>query len=432
MLCGLLPLAAVCVEPEPPPTTPPVPVELARIEVGDNVPVPRVEDIDQDGQDDLIIADLFAGSYPYTESGEVRVLSGPIASGNWKDLPALLVLRGEAPFRHFGSTLASSDLDDDGTADLVLRADTSADGVGKACVVSGALRGEHTIESSAFLTITGPATLGQAMVGLDYNEDGFQDLIVSAPVRSEVYVILGPRSGSLQLPDDADAVFYTENGSLGWTVTSGDFDGDGKPDLALSEPSGDAVFVVSTGALGRHRVEDLALATIRSHEERDDLTGSELLTSTTGPAAGLFIRSRRTDLEQAGAIFILEGPLIGDLDARRDARLVLEYSAAVLGTTGTWVCPSPTGPWLLAVGTPGQSQIPQSDLKGALWLLSEDLHGTVVLNSQALGEQAWCLRAHEVDMDWLTRDLLTGSLIERDRQNLVLSGQGGVVVLGWP
>jgi hypothetical protein len=433
LLIGAL-LAGVvsCVEPEPPAAALPIPAEVARIKVSGNVPGLVVCDMDQDGQDDLVVADTFAGTYPRNDSGEIRVLKGPIGSGGWYDLPAMLVLRGQEPFRRFGTTMTTADLDGDGFADLVLRAETSADGTGKICVVSGKLRGEHDIESSAFLTITGPATLGQALIGLDYNGDGIEDLIVSAPLRSEVYVVLGARAGHVRLPDEADAILYTDTGSLGWSAASGDFDGDGVPDLAFSEPVSDTVFVVPIGVMGRHHVADVARAAIRSSELKDDIVGVEALPGPGGDSAGLLLRSRRTDVEQAGTLFVLDGPVLGDVDARSDSTMTLEYVAPVLGSTGMWVRPGATDPWMLAVGTPGRSQIPHSGLKGALWLVSRDLQGTLDLEPATLGQQGWSLMAQDVDSDWMGRDVLTGRLTGPDTQNLIVSAKGAILILAWP
>jgi hypothetical protein len=302
--------------------------------------------------------------------------------------------------------------------------------LGTVCVVSGASRGEQTIESAAFLTVTGPSTLGQAMISLDYNADGVDDLLVSCPVRSEVYVVLGPRTGQIELPQDADAVLFTESGSLGWTATGGDFDGDGSIDLALGEPISDSIFLVPGGLMGRRAATEAAWAVVRSSVPTDDLVGVDALPSSEGGPPALLVRGRRTDSEQTGMVFVLDSPITGNADVRRDSLLSLEYVAAVLGASTVRL--SAGSPDLLAIGTPGRSQIPDSNLKGGVFLFGPDLQGETRLEPAELASLAWYLRPQDVDLDWLGRDVLTGRVTDPATGNLLVSAKGAVLVFALP
>lgn len=419
--------------PEPAGVDAALPREVLRIETGESIPSVLAVDLDGDGLDELGLSDSSAGEYPRTEAGEVRILEQPLVSGNWAELPARLVLRGSEPFRHLGSGMIAADLDGDGTKDLVLRTDTSVEGEGAVRAVSGTLRGEHMFESVAFLAITGPATLGQAMSSLDYNGDGFDDLIVSCPVRSAVYVILGPVTGQLSVPQDADAVLSTEAGSLGWTVACGNFDGSGAADLAISEPISDSVFLVHAGPLGAHDVNDVAWATIRSSDAADDVLGAESLEPANLSAAGLMVRSRRTDAGEQGNVFILNGPLAGDVDLHHDSYVTCSYAASVLSVSATRVSWGFGGSGTLAIGTAGQSQIPDSNLKGSLWLLSADVQGETTLDRSSVDRLGGAvIRAQDAGLNWWGRDVLTARLTDSDQRQLVVSARGHVVILGPP
>ncbi|HOJ73873.1 MAG TPA: hypothetical protein PLV57_05790 [Phycisphaerae bacterium] len=429
----LLAGVVACVSPASDPSAagPPEPVELARIDVGKNVPVVMAKDLDGDGLDELIVADPAAGSYPRSAAGRVRVLSAPVTSGDWSELPALLVLRGEQPFRRFGSALAAVDLDGDGVSDIALRAETSPEGEGTVCVFSGTLRGDHGMPSAAYLTLTGPATLGQGMVAVDYDGNGVDDLVVSCPLRSEVYVVLAPRLGHVRLPQDADAILATQSGSLGWTLAAGDFDGDGGLELAVAEPASDTIYVAPVGLMGRQDIDAIARAVIRSGSATDHLVGADALERPDG-GAWLFVRSRRVDVTMAGTLLLLDGPLTGEMDVRRDAYMSLEYAAPVLGASAAWIRPGGDDGDFLVLATPGRSNIPYSNLKGGLWLLSVDGLGHGVLDPHALGTVGRHLPPQQFGLDWLARDLLIGRPLAPNTTHLIATANGAVVVLGWP
>jgi hypothetical protein len=250
-------------------------------------------------------------------------------------------------------------------------------------------------------------------------------------LRSEVYVVLGPRSGDLRLPEDADAILATESGSLGWTVEGGDFDGDGVSELAVTEPVSDTIYVAPAGLMGRHAIDQVARAVIRSGSPTDHLVGADAL-EHPGAGAGLLVRTRRMDVNMTGTLFLLAGPLTGELDVRRDAYMALEYTAPVLGASAAWIQLAGEGGELLAIGTPGRSNIPQSNLKGGLWLLPAAGPGPGILDPDAIGSLGRHLPPHDFGLDWLARDLMTGRPLAPNTTHLIVTANKTVLILGWP
>lgn len=408
----------------------PTPVEVARITTDSLTPGVMTKDLDSDGLDELVMAQVYAGAYPYYEAGEVHLLVGPVQSRDLALSGADLVLRGQTAFKHFGAALAAADLDGDRYSDLVIASDAGLDGVANVVAVSGRLRGDLPLEASAFLTMEGPTTLGQAIAEIDYNGDGAEDLAVSCPARSEVYVVFGPRAGRLVLPDDADVVLEGITGSLGWTMSAGRFGPGGAMQLAIAEPVRETVYLVPLGLLGHHVVTEVASATIRSSDAMDNLVGCE---GTVGPAEvgdRLFVRSRRADSEQIGTVFILTPPIIGDVDLRRDTTLTLER--VHIGHTmspAMGVPPLGIGP-VLALGFPDQQQLPDSDLIGQVWVIPADLQGSRELNQAGLGRY-WNIRAQDVNLNLFGITVRFASLTQPGAADLMVAANGAVVVYSW-
>lgn len=404
------------------------PAEVARIVTGGQVPVVLVRDFDNDGLDELVIAEPYAGAYPYFEAGEIHVLPGPVRSRDLSQSSEDLLLRSQSAFKRFGSTLAAADLDGDGYRDLVIGSDTGLDRSASILVVNGTMRGIALLEDSAFLTLEGPPTFGQAITAMDYNQDGAEDLIVSCPVRSEVYVILGPRSGHLTLPDDADVVLTGGAGALGWTMSAGRFGVDGEMQLALAEPIREAVFLVPPRLLGRHDVTQVATAEIRSSDPGDNIIGCEGVSAGGLVEDRLIVRSRRADSEQTGTVFILSPPMVGQLDLRTDTSLTLE-PVHIGRTMSPALGFAPSGP-VFALGFPDQTQLPASGLTGQLWMIPADLEGRYELSQLGAG-QSWEVRAQDVGLSLWGVTVRFSALTRPGASDLMVAGSGAVVVYSW-
>ncbi|PYL01437.1 MAG: hypothetical protein DME19_01680 [Verrucomicrobia bacterium] len=162
-----------------------------------------IGDFNRDGKVDLAVAN----------SGGVSVLSG-IGDGTFQN--AVNYATGGS-----ASSVVVGDFNGDGKPDLAVN------NSGGVSVLLG--NGDGTFQAAANYGIAGATS---SVVARDFNGDGKTDLAVASattPSSSDnVSVLLGNGDGTLQA-----AVPYVV-GSSPYSVTAGDFNGDGKPDLALT------------------------------------------------------------------------------------------------------------------------------------------------------------------------------------------------------
>jgi hypothetical protein len=103
--------------------------------------------------------------------------------------------------------------------------------------------------ATATIDGTGPTDgAGMSLAAADVNGDGYRDLLIAAPYghsnRGEIVVFAGgptPPTGSLTLDDANLSITGTEYGTvMGFTLSAGDIDGDGKAEIAVGLPLSDA------------------------------------------------------------------------------------------------------------------------------------------------------------------------------------------------
>ncbi len=189
----------------------------------------------------------------------------------------------------FGSALAAGDFNGDGRADLAIGAPGKAGGTGSVSVIYGSLAGLHPLAATPngvvpsqlwHQDVAVPAAIegvrapgewfGVALAAGDFNGDGRADLAVGVPRATvggavqagEVNVIYGSPTGLnpafVGLPADQiwsqSSAGILDDGVLGgemfgYAVAAGDFNADGRADLAIGAPYDSPGNVTSSGAV---------------------------------------------------------------------------------------------------------------------------------------------------------------------------------------
>ncbi|MFJ5310003.1 FG-GAP and VCBS repeat-containing protein [Streptomyces sp. NPDC088350] len=141
-------------------------------------------------------------------------------------------------------------------------------------------------------------TFGESLATADFNRDGYADLAVadktekvgSRAAQGTVTIVWGSRSGlsssATRLPLRAPHADY----EFGWSIAAGDFNGDGKPDLAVSDI--EKVYVYrggfsKSGTTGK----------VTTHRPKPSVTH---VFEPTGLVAGKVTKDKATDLYVLG------------------------------------------------------------------------------------------------------------------------------------
>jgi hypothetical protein len=189
------------------------------------------------------ISDIALSAMQFGDGGVVYVLEGGGASGTYDiDAAASATLVGTADAT-YGSSIASTDVDDDGTADLVVGApDATMDSVviGTATLHLGPFTGEVAAEDATaiFFASYDDAIVGWSVdAGGDFDGDGQSDIAIGARVRTErgaAYLHLGPASGAIDVETLATFPGTGIEDWAGYTVAFvPDWTGDGRSELAV-------------------------------------------------------------------------------------------------------------------------------------------------------------------------------------------------------
>jgi len=234
-----------------------------------------VLDFNADGVDDIALGAPFARRADNgLESGTVYVFFGTGDFEAEMDLAegaADVVLAGPHSAGYFGDSLASTDVNGDGAADLIVGATFArrpaslanpGAQAGAAYVIFGGegignrdmAAGEYDAVIYGENDSPHPDELGDNVAGGDINGDGIGDVIVTAEaadgpenarsVAAEVHVIFGSSGfgGVYDLVEgDQDVSVWgaEQNDTLGFNHATGDVNGDGIDDLLMSARGGD-------------------------------------------------------------------------------------------------------------------------------------------------------------------------------------------------
>ncbi len=211
-------------------------------------------DLDGDGKGDGVVGFYEASSTAFM-SGEVLVYFGG-------DTEPAQVFGGRLASDQAGRSVVTGDFDGDGLVDLaygVELSDLYTGDAGAVFVHRGTFMGLFEDEPS--LVLTGDYNsdrLGYALAVCDFDDDGYQDLAVSGHQRDDrrtsttvnnTGAVQIHKGGPRGLHEDFDAIRYgaLPDGLGGWpskvdlqigqALAAGDFDGDGRCDLAASNPN---------------------------------------------------------------------------------------------------------------------------------------------------------------------------------------------------
>jgi len=348
-------------------------------------------DFNGDGHADVAVGEPFRAVGGNQLAGDMRVMYGAAAgvttTGNqYFDGASFSGVNLVGPSAKFGAAWASGYFDSDCFADLAIG--VTGTNPGRVIVVNGSATG---LNASKMVTIlgsqleqqtTGADGFGSALAVGDFNGDGRSDLAIATKDAAEpghpairaggAGVVYGSATGLTMtgakwFTQDTGAIpGASENGDrFGSALAAGDFNGDGRADLAVGAPGesfgvaeeGGAVTVIPGSASGLtatgSQFWSQDSAGVPETAEDGDFWGSAL-------AAGDFNKDGRADLAVGDP-----EESIGSLSAAGSVT-VLRGSAAGLTGTGSQL-------WSQnSAGAPGSSEA--EDLFGS-WVATGDLNG---------------------------------------------------------
>jgi hypothetical protein len=198
-------------------------------------------DVDGDGLADVLLGAMGQDG-AHSNAGAVYVVLGP-ASGEIDLSSADAKLSGVAAGDWAGRSVASGDVDGDGTGDILIGAigpDTGGPNGGAAFLVLGPVTGDSDLSSSEAVFLGGDRDfVGNSVVAGDIDGDGFDDVLLGGDregerVPGKVFLVFGPASGEITL-SAADATFLGEadRDHASWSLAAGDANGDGMKDILI-------------------------------------------------------------------------------------------------------------------------------------------------------------------------------------------------------
>lgn len=316
-----------------------------------------IGDFDNDGYDDAAVA------VPDEDRGNglVHIFYGSLRGmhGTHKSVLSMAILGyRNRPGGQFGTALAAGDINGDGYDDLAVGSPyynlDQADMAGVVMVIYGGVNGLNESGTGQQLLyqrygfIPGDSEkydrFGYSLTVNDFDRDGYSDLAVGVPYKGVsrgaatggVAVLYGSSSGISVL--SRPAIFVQDdqadrNSAFGFGLSSGDFDGNGYPDLAVADPyenslngaidAGTVTVIFSdAGGINRFRRQRLSQTIVGvDRDESYDRFGLSLAAADfnrdglTDLAVGAphedYERRFRSDYHDAGQVTVLYGTTTG-------------------------------------------------------------------------------------------------------------------------
>jgi hypothetical protein len=245
----------------------------------------------------------------------------------------------------FGTALSAGDYDGDGWTDLAVGAPGEAPGPeprsGLVFVYRGGIAGlepDLVLDQTELGANEEGDLFGWALTSGDFNDDGLHDLAVGAPGESPgsdpksgaVFVFRGTTNSleARQFLSQAPLDHNEIGDEFGWALTSGDFNGDGRDDLAVGAPGENLDAAPDTGVAYIFRGDPTNFVPLQlvtqsgmGADETDDRFGSAL-------ASGNYLGDERIDLAigapgesrgsegPSGSVYLLRGIPLGLSAAR--------------------------------------------------------------------------------------------------------------------
>ncbi len=344
-------------------------------------------DVNRDGVDDVIVGAPRESSGG-DAAGTAYLVLGPLA-GTTSLSTADATLIGEDADDNAGCSVAMGDVDGDGIEDILVGAfheESSGSNGGAAYLVAGPAVGTIDLSRST-AKFTGESAndyAGFSVAAGDLDGDGFSDVIVGSwsdagdSNSGAVYVVDGPVTGTLNLSlADSKAVGESSADSAGYSLATGDLDGDGVSDLLTGAPYANegesttgAAYVITrpfTGTMNLASADavldgeldgDFAGVAVDAADVDDDGVADVIVGASTEDSGGT----------SAGAVYIVYGPVAGTLPlSSADAKIIGENGADRAGRSVASGDVDDDGVGDVVVGAPWEST--GGGYAGAVYLL---------------------------------------------------------------